>query len=118
MARRLAPSAPVGNVLDKKVRYGSAFLEEIDWARTRAFFAQDKGVWVNLSGRESEGIVSESGYDDVVKEARDVIKSLTSQVDGQPVFERVMRRDEAFKGAWGGPPARPRDDPPARRVRL
>jgi len=98
VARRLAPASVGGNVLDKKVRYGSAFLEEIDWARTRAFFAQDKGVWVNLSGRESEGIVRESRYDDVVKEARAAIKSLTSPIDGRPVFERVMRRDEAFKG--------------------
>ncbi|HYP26163.1 MAG TPA: alkaline phosphatase family protein [Blastocatellia bacterium] len=98
VSRRLAPAADGGNVLDKKVRHGRAFLEEIDWARTRAFFAQDKGVWVNLAGRESEGIVPESGYDDVVKEARAAIKSLTSPVDGQPVFERVMRRDEAFRG--------------------
>jgi predicted AlkP superfamily phosphohydrolase/phosphomutase len=98
VARRLAPSADDGNVLDKKVRYGSAFLEEIDWSRTRAYFAQDKGVWVNLTGRESEGIVAESRYDDVVKEARAAIESLVSPIDGDPVFEQVLRRDEAFRG--------------------
>ena len=48
---------PDGNVLDRKVEYGSEFLGEIDWACTRAYFAQDKGVWVNLAGREAEGIV-------------------------------------------------------------
>jgi predicted AlkP superfamily phosphohydrolase/phosphomutase len=89
-------------VLDRKVRYGSAFLDEIDWSRTRAFFAQDKGVWVNLAGREAEGVVSDSGFESVVEEARSALLSLTSFEDGEPVFESVMRREEAFNGDWSG----------------
>ena len=100
IARRLSPAAANGNVLDRKVEYGSAFLDEIDWSRTRAFFAQDKGVWVNLAGREREGIVRESDYDGVIEEARTALLHLVSPEDGEPVFERVMRRDEAFNGAW------------------
>jgi len=98
VARRLPSRAPTGNVLDKKVRYGSAFLDEIDWSRTRAFFAQDKGVWVNLIGRESEGIVAESEFDIVVERAREVLSHLSDPVDSTPVFESVMRREEAFRG--------------------
>jgi predicted AlkP superfamily phosphohydrolase/phosphomutase len=82
------------------VEYGSAFLEEIDWSRTRAFFAQDKGVWVNLAGRENEGIVRESEFDGVIEETRTALLKLISPEDSVPVFERVMRRDEAFQGAW------------------
>ena len=99
IARRLSPAAN-GNVLDRKVEYGSAFLDEIDWSRTRAFFAQDKGVWVNRSGRESEGIVGESDYDGVIEEARTALVDLVSPEDNEAVFERVMRREEIFKGAW------------------
>jgi predicted AlkP superfamily phosphohydrolase/phosphomutase len=102
VARRLSPVVPSGNVLDRKVEYGSAFLEEIDWSRTRAFFAQDKGVWVNLAGRESEGIVRESEFDGVIEEARTALLRLTAPEDGEPVFERVMRREETFNGAWSG----------------
>ena len=94
------PIAQKGSVLDRKVEYGSAFLDEIDWSRTRAFFAQDKGVWVNLAGREREGIVQESEFDSVIEEARSALLQLESPEDGEPVFERVMRRDEAFNGAW------------------
>src|SRR5215813_13764005 len=97
VARRLPSRAPGGNVLDKNVRYGSGFLDEIDWTRTQAFFAQDKGVWVNLIGRESEGIVVESEFDSVVESAREVLLGLTAD-DGKPVFESVMRREEAFQG--------------------
>jgi predicted AlkP superfamily phosphohydrolase/phosphomutase len=100
IARRLGPVALNGNVLDRKVEYGSAFLDEIDWSRTRAFFAQDKGVWVNLAGRESNGIVSDNEFDAVIDEARNAFLNLASIEDGEPVFERVMRRDEAFHGAW------------------
>jgi predicted AlkP superfamily phosphohydrolase/phosphomutase len=100
VARRLSPTATNGNVLDRKVEYGSAFLDEIDWSRTRAFFAQDKGVWINLAGRESEGFVSESQFDSVIEEARAALLGLTSPEDGESVFESVMRREEAFKGAW------------------
>jgi predicted AlkP superfamily phosphohydrolase/phosphomutase len=100
VARRLRPTRADGNVLDRKVQYGSAFLDEIDWSRTRAFFAQDKGIWVNLDGRESEGIVRESQFDDVIDEARSVLSHLTSPEDGEKVFEKVMRREEAFNGRW------------------
>jgi len=85
-------------VLERKVEYG--FLDEIDWTRTRAFFAQDKGVWVNLAGREREGIVRESDFDGVIEEARSVLLQVASHEDGEPVFERVMRRNEAFNGEW------------------
>jgi predicted AlkP superfamily phosphohydrolase/phosphomutase len=103
VARRLSPAArgaSNGSVLDKKVAYGSAFLDEIDWTGTRAFFAQDKGVWVNLAGREPEGIVTESDSDSVIEEARSALLRLTSPEDGEPVLESVMRRDEAFNGAF------------------
>jgi len=100
VARRLPSKAPNGNVLDKKVRYGSGFLDEIDWSRTKAFFAQDKGVWVNLIDRESDGIVSESEFDSVVENAREVLLALTDPRDGNLVFERVMLREEAFRGIF------------------
>ncbi|MEK6408669.1 MAG: alkaline phosphatase family protein [Acidobacteriota bacterium] len=100
IARRISPAVPNGSVLDRKVEYGGGFLEEIDWSRTRAFFSQDKGVWVNLAGREGEGIVSEDAFDSVVEEARSALLQLIAPDDGEPVFERAMRREEAFNGAW------------------
>src|SRR5262244_2757033 len=42
IGRRLGLSRSNGNVLDRKVQYRSGFLDEIDWACTRAYFAQDK----------------------------------------------------------------------------
>jgi len=100
VSRRILGAQPAGNVLDRKLAYGSAFLDDIDWHRTRAYFAQDKGVWVNLAGRESEGIVTQNHYDETVEEARTAIASLVSPHNGEPVFEKVLRREEAFSGRW------------------
>jgi predicted AlkP superfamily phosphohydrolase/phosphomutase len=100
ISRRLSPGQLDGNSLERKVRTGSAFLEEIDWSRTRCYFAQDKGVWVNLKGRESCGWVKENDFDSVIAEARDCLANLVSPFDGVRVFEKVMRRDEAFNGLY------------------
>ncbi|MEW6127405.1 MAG: alkaline phosphatase family protein [Acidobacteriota bacterium] len=99
VSRRLFGKRLSGNSLERKVQYGSAFLDEIDFTGTRAFFAQDKGVWVNLRGREPQGMVSESDFDSVVEEARAALMNLTSPVDGERIFESVMRREAAFNGA-------------------
>ncbi|HUK88816.1 MAG TPA: alkaline phosphatase family protein, partial [Blastocatellia bacterium] len=91
-----------GNPLEKKVSYGAAFLDEIDWNQTRAYFAQDKGVWVNLAGREKLGIVPEARFDEVISEARKALSELKAPDDGFRVFERLLTREEAFKGAYAG----------------
>jgi predicted AlkP superfamily phosphohydrolase/phosphomutase len=100
IGRRLASSRLGGSVLDSKVTGGRAFLDEIDWARTGAYFAQDKGVWVNLAGREEQGIVPESQYEEVVAETREALSRLQAPDDGQPVFERLSSREEAFNGRY------------------
>ena len=100
IGRRLGLSRSNGNVLDRKVQYGSAYLDEIDWARTRAYFAQDKGIWINLAGREPEGVVAESEFDRCAEEVREVLSSLKSPDDNLPVFERVMHREEALSGRY------------------
>ena len=96
--RRLRPAEARGSILDRKVAAGGSYLNEIDWQHTRAYFAQDKGVWVNLVGREPDGIVSESRFDDVVGEVRQALSELKH--DGETVFEKVLEREEAFSGRY------------------
>lgn len=100
ISRRLSHRPSQGNSLERKVLAGSAFLDEIDWSRTRCYFAQDKGVWVNLQNRESRGSVKESEFDSVIEEARHCLANLLSPVDGERIFERVLRREETFNGRY------------------
>jgi predicted AlkP superfamily phosphohydrolase/phosphomutase len=98
VSRRLLGKQLAGNSLERKVQYGSVFVDEIDFARTRAYFAQDKGVWVNLKGREPEGIVEESDFNSIVETAQTALMNLVSPVDGIRIFEKVLRRETAFNG--------------------
>jgi len=100
IGRRLFAAEAKGNSLERKVQYGAAFLNEIDWPRTRAFFAQDKGIWINLAGREESGIVPQGDFNAVAEEVRSAVLELASPEDGERVFEQVMRREEALTGAW------------------
>ncbi len=97
---RIAPPAGWDNALDKKARRARAVFEEIDWSRTRAFFGQDRGIWLNLCGREAEGIVQPSEAHALATELRVELLKLRSPIDGQPIFERVLHRDEAFSGRY------------------
>jgi predicted AlkP superfamily phosphohydrolase/phosphomutase len=96
----VAPPAGWDNALDKKAARSRAVFEEIDWSRTRAFFGQDRGIWINLRGREADGIVEPQDYEKLCEELRVALKGLRSPIDGGPVFEQVLTRDETFNGRY------------------
>ncbi len=99
---RIKVAAPAGwdNALDKKALRGKAIFEEIDWSKTKVFFGQDRGVWINLQGREANGIVSQKDYLPLLQEVKTKLKQLKSPFDNQPAFEQVLTREEAFQGRY------------------
>ena len=82
--------------------------DRIDWSRTRAYCpsAPGSGLWINLRGREPEGIVTPGAeYERVVTELRDRLLAYRDPRTGEPVVTAVHRRDEIYHGpcAEGGP---------------
>jgi predicted AlkP superfamily phosphohydrolase/phosphomutase len=96
----VAPPAGWDNALDKKALRGKAIFEEIDWSKTRIFFGQDRGIWINLEGREANGIVKEKDYLPLLNEVKNKLKTLRSSFDNELVFEQVLTREEAFQGEY------------------
>ena len=90
---RRAPAA--AGRLEGGARFGG-----IDWARTTAFSEEldyHPSVWINVAGRESEGIVPAAQYE----RTRDaVVNALGAwrDGDGQPVVASVWRREELYSG--------------------
>jgi predicted AlkP superfamily phosphohydrolase/phosphomutase len=84
-----------------KRRAKAAALGSIDWARTKAFSAPipQQGVYVNLRGREPNGIVSASDYASVCDEIIERFSAMVDPDDGAPVVDRVYRRDEVMSGS-------------------
>ncbi|MHB0866081.1 MAG: alkaline phosphatase family protein [Thermoleophilia bacterium] len=73
----------------------------IDWLHTKAYCdgAQDD-IWINLTGRDSLGVVSENEYDDlcdfIVAELKDAVDLTT----GLPIVESVFKRSSAYHGEY------------------
>ncbi len=72
--------------------------KDVDWSRTVAFSATNYGpIFINLKGRQEEGIVEEEEYEGV----RDhIITRLKHFLDekGEKVMERVWTREEVASG--------------------
>ena len=63
----------------------------------RAYSLVPGRFYVNLEGREPNGVVPESEYEDVRAELTTALESLEGP-DGNPVVDRVVERETAFRG--------------------
>lgn len=73
---------------------------KIDWSRTRAYSMGFNGLYINLAGREAQGIVSEAERAGLVKEIADGLLLLRDDAwkpDSQVVL-RADRREEIYHG--------------------
>lgn len=72
----------------------------IDWSGTRAFSAPipQQGIYVNLKGREPNGIVAESDYERVRSEIAERLSELKDPDDGRPVVDHVYMREDVMQG--------------------
>jgi len=75
----------------------SGSLEEVDWSQSQAYAIGLNSLYVNLAGREGQGVVQPGQYELLVKKLRDELVEWQGP-DGGPVIQRVCRRDEAFTG--------------------
>lgn len=76
----------------------------IDWDRTQAYSEETPyypSIRVNLRGREPRGTVAPgSEYESVRARLVDRLQAWRDPETGQPVVERVWRREEVYRGPW------------------
>jgi predicted AlkP superfamily phosphohydrolase/phosphomutase len=105
---RIAKSLGLGK-LRQKVRFqqksgllNRVFLsfDDVDWSRTRAFSIGSFGqVYVNLAGVRPEGIVQPGQeYEELKQEIVQAALALRDPRSGEPLVERVLRREEIYSG--------------------
>ncbi len=94
-----APLSGVESILDAP---GSVrdMLGYVDWTRTRAYSLGLGEVFVNLAGREPQGIVKPGEYDALVEAIRADLLALKDPQDGAAVVTSVSRRDVLYNGPW------------------
>jgi predicted AlkP superfamily phosphohydrolase/phosphomutase len=77
-------------------------LQAVDWARTRAYALGFGGLYLNLSGREAQGIVSPGEEEEALKrEITEALLELRDESgDGEAPVKRVYDRSEAYRGPY------------------
>ena len=78
-----------------------AFTSSVDWSRTRAFWASDNGVTLNVRGREPEGIVAPGAEAQALAdEIKARLLALREPQTGERVVAEVWKREEIYNGPY------------------
>jgi predicted AlkP superfamily phosphohydrolase/phosphomutase len=89
-----------------KVRTGcqdEKYLNAVDWSQTRAFAVGLSGIFLNLKGRESQGIVDPGEEASQLRE--EIAEKLTRLTDphrNQPAVKQVYNALKVYKGPYKG----------------
>ncbi len=77
-------------------------VRKLDWTRTKAFPQRSIYVYLNLKGRDPQGIVEPADYDAVVDGVIQAMLDYKDPATGKHPFSLVLRKeDAALLGLWG-----------------
>ncbi len=80
---------------------------DVDWSRTRAYGLGLNGLYVNMKGRERDGIVDPAQADALLREIRGKLLEVHDPKDDSQVITRVDLASEVYQGPYArsGPDA-------------
>ncbi len=79
---------------------GDTLFKDINWAKTKAYSFGFGSIYLNMEGREGQGIVN---VDEVAAIKDNIVKGLESLLDernGSRVVSKVYRKEEVFRGPY------------------
>jgi predicted AlkP superfamily phosphohydrolase/phosphomutase len=75
----------------------------VDWFNTRAYAIGLGGIYLNVAGREKEGIVKQNGeYEFIQSRLITALLEWRDPKTGQPVFANVYRAQDIYEGPHAG----------------
>ncbi|HDN79738.1 MAG TPA: hypothetical protein ENG33_04650 [Chloroflexi bacterium] len=76
---------------------------QVDWARTKAYKTRPGHIYVNLKGRDPDGIVEPGGeYEEVRDQVIEALYDYVHPETGKRAFSMVIKREDAKPlGLWG-----------------
>ncbi|MBQ2995172.1 MAG: alkaline phosphatase family protein [Peptococcaceae bacterium] len=78
-------------------------LREIDWSKTRAIANRSADIWINLKGRQPEGIVDPEDKYELEEQIMTDLYQVVSPVTGKRVVSLAVRNKDAVHFGLGGP---------------
>ena len=83
--------------LDELFSHGT-FWDSVDWSKSKAYAMGLGEIYINVAGREKEGIVAPGAeYEKVRSELIARLLTLTDAKSGEKAVSRVLRREEAYR---------------------
>lgn len=98
---KLRPSRGVSSQPGASKLLGTFFLSfnDVDWSKSVAFSKGNYGqIFVNLEGREPNGVVSGKEYESVRDEIIERLCALADPLTGKPWIGAVFRREDIYNG--------------------
>ena len=74
-------------------RDASGFFSGVDWARTRAYGLGINGLYINLRGRERNGVVAQSEREAITSEIAEKLLATVDPATGKPAVTKVYDRE-------------------------
>jgi len=87
---------------DPDKRSETDVFNNVDWGRTRAYGLGINGLYLNLQGRESTGIVRPDQEDQLLKELKTKLEAIVDPKTGEHPIKNAYIAKEVFKGKFVG----------------
>jgi predicted AlkP superfamily phosphohydrolase/phosphomutase len=87
-------------VLDRGRTVSGEYLEGIDWSRTRAYTFGLSGVYLNLRGREAQGIVDREQAPELMEELVGKLAGLPDPETGETAIRSVYQAPDIYRGPY------------------
>jgi len=86
--------------LDAGLASSDEYLEGIDWTKTRAYTFGLGGVYLNLRGREANGIVTKEDAAELLNELVGKLTGLADEESGETAIQSVYRASDIYRGPY------------------
>lgn len=94
---KLIPLVPK-RVIETVPRSKIGEFPDIDWENTKAYSLTIESIFINLKGREPNGIVSKKEYEKLRNEISKKLKQLKDPETGKKVVKKVYKKEEIYSG--------------------
>ncbi len=79
---------------------GKKYLAGVDWSRTRAFCLGLAGIWLNIKGREAQGIVEPGEADALRDELCAKLTGMRDEAKGEVAIHRAFNAHKIYTGPY------------------
>jgi len=81
-------------VLKNGAETGGELLEDVDWSKTKAYALGYNGIYLNMKGREGQGIVTENEAENLKKEIKSKLLQIVNLETGSLVMKHIYTKEE------------------------